>query len=121
MTESAKNTIENVAGLYDEHYCSIAKYLIVTLLTCGLFNLYWNYRQMQACNDLLDEQVKFLKGWFKDTLHIAPIEQIAVLRLDGDLYESTMDSLKALYPKLSKGGYLLIDDYGSIARRSSGW
>lgn len=60
---------------------------------------------------LLDEQVRFLVGWFKDTLPTAPIEQIAVLRLDGDLYESTMDALTALYPKLSVGGYLIIDDY----------
>ncbi|MBC7473966.1 MAG: class I SAM-dependent methyltransferase, partial [Candidatus Sericytochromatia bacterium] len=64
--------------------------------------------------DLLDEQVKFLKGWFKDTLPNAPIEKLAVLRLDGDMYESTMDALTSLYPKLSIGGYILIDDYGAI-------
>lgn len=40
--------------------------------------------------DLLDEQVRFLKGWFKDTLPPAPVERLAVLRLDGDMYESTM-------------------------------
>jgi O-methyltransferase len=60
---------------------------------------------------LLDEQVCFLKGWFRDTLPQAPIERLAVLRLDGDLYESTMDSLTNLYPKLQPGGYLIIDDY----------
>ena len=38
---------------------------------------------------LLDDQVRFLKGWFKDTLAQAPIDQLAVLRLDGDLYQST--------------------------------
>jgi O-methyltransferase len=37
-----------------------------------------------------------------------------VLRLDGDLYESTMDALTALYPKLSPGGYAIVDDYGAI-------
>ena len=62
---------------------------------------------------LLDEQVRFLKGWFKDTLEAAPIKQLAVLRLDGDLYESTMDVLKALYHKVSKGGFVIIDDYHS--------
>ncbi len=61
--------------------------------------------------DLLDGQVKFLKGWFKDTLPVAPIERIAVLRLDGDMYESTMDALNALYRKVSKGGYVIVDDY----------
>jgi O-methyltransferase len=60
---------------------------------------------------LLDEQVRFLKGWFKDTLPGAPIEQLAVLRLDGDMYESTMDALNSLYPKLQPGGYIIIDDY----------
>ena len=62
---------------------------------------------------LLDEQVKFLKGWFKDTLGAAPIKQLAVLRLDGDLYESTMDVLNALYHKVSKGGFVIVDDYHS--------
>lgn len=60
---------------------------------------------------LLDEQVKFLKGWFKDTLPTAPIGQLALMRLDGDMYESTMDALTNLYPKLSHRGYVIIDDY----------
>jgi O-methyltransferase len=62
---------------------------------------------------LLDDNVKFLKGWFCDTLPTAPIKQLALLRLDGDLYESTVDALTALYPKLSVGGYLIVDDYHS--------
>jgi O-methyltransferase len=64
---------------------------------------------------LLDEQVRFLPGWFRDTLPAAPIDRLAVLRLDGDLYESTMVALEALYPKLSVGGYAIIDDYGALA------
>lgn len=64
--------------------------------------------------NLLNEQVKFLKGWFKDTLPTAPIEKLAILRLDGDMYESTIDALNNLYPKLSVGGYIIIDDYGAI-------
>lgn len=63
---------------------------------------------------LLDDQVRFLKGWFKDTLPTAPIEKLAVARLDGDMYESTMDALTSLYPKLSPGGFLIVDDYGSV-------
>ena len=55
-----------------------------------------------------------MKGWFRDTLPGAPVQQLAVLRLDGDLYESTMDALVHLYPKLSPGGYLIVDDYGNI-------
>jgi len=61
---------------------------------------------------LLDDQVCFLKGWFADTLPSAPIEKLAVMRLDGDYYESTMDALNHLYPKLSRGGFVIIDDYG---------
>ncbi|MCX7153222.1 MAG: class I SAM-dependent methyltransferase, partial [Proteobacteria bacterium] len=61
--------------------------------------------------DLHDDQVRFLKGWFKDTLPAAPIAQLAVLRLDGDMYESTMDALNALYHKVSPGGFVIIDDY----------
>lgn len=61
--------------------------------------------------DLLDDQVRFLKGWFCDTLPTAPIKKLAVLRLDGDMYHSTMDALNALYNKVSVGGYVIVDDY----------
>jgi hypothetical protein len=67
-----------------------------------------------AAYGLLDGQVRFLKGWFCDTLPACPVERLAVLRLDGDLYESTMDALVHLYPKLSVGGYLIVDDYGAV-------
>ncbi|MDH3707751.1 MAG: TylF/MycF family methyltransferase [Acidimicrobiia bacterium] len=60
---------------------------------------------------LLDDQVRFLEGWFEHTLPEAPIDQIALLRLDGDLYQSTMDALGALYPKVATGGYVIVDDY----------
>lgn len=61
---------------------------------------------------MLDDKIKFLKGWFKDTLPSAPIERLAIMRLDGDYYESTRDALVNLYDKLSVGGYVIIDDYG---------
>lgn len=64
--------------------------------------------------DLMDEQVKFLKGWFSDTLPNAPIQQLALLRLDGDLYESTMDAFESLYAKVSPGGFVIIDDYHAL-------
>lgn len=65
--------------------------------------------------NLLDDRVKFVKGFFKDTLHKLPAKQIAVLRLDGDMYESTMDALTALYDKVPAGGYVIVDDYGAVA------
>ena len=61
--------------------------------------------------NMLDEQVQFLKGWFKDTLPTAPIAKLAILRLDGDMYESTMNALDALYAKISPGGFVIVDDY----------
>ena len=63
---------------------------------------------------LLDDRVRFLKGWFKDTLPGAPIDRLALLRLDGDMYGSTMDALEPLYPRLSVGGYVIVDDYGIV-------
>ncbi|OUB07936.1 macrocin O-methyltransferase [Bacillus thuringiensis serovar yunnanensis] len=69
--------------------------------------------------DLLDDQVQFLKGWFKDTLPTAPIKEIAIARLDGDLYESTMDSLTNLYHKISPGGFIIIDDFALYTCRSA--
>lgn len=63
---------------------------------------------------LLDERVRFLKGYFKDTLGSAPIKSIAVLRLDGDMYESTAQALDPLYPRLSPGGFCIVDDYHAV-------
>lgn len=60
---------------------------------------------------LLDERVVFLEGWFKDTLPDAPIDRLAVLRLDGDMYESTIEAFDALYHKVSYGGFVIVDDY----------
>jgi predicted O-methyltransferase YrrM len=67
-----------------------------------------------AHHGLLDAQVKFLPGWFQDTLQTAPIAQIAVLRLDGDMYESTWLALEALYDRVAPGGFVIVDDYGAI-------
>lgn len=63
---------------------------------------------------LLDNQVKFLVGFFHDTLPNAPIEQLAILRIDADMYQSTLEVLRNLYPKLSLGGYVIVDDYGGV-------
>ena len=64
---------------------------------------------------LLDDQVRFLKGWFRETLPSAPIDRLAVLRLDGDLYQSTIEALESLYDRISVGGYVIVDDYGNVA------
>lgn len=84
----------------DKHYLS-------TFLAVSQDEVENNFRKY----GLLDERVVFLKGWFQDTLPVAPIEKLSILRLDGDMYGSTMDALLSLYPKLSKGGFCIIDDY----------
>jgi O-methyltransferase len=68
---------------------------------------------------LLDDRVEFLEGWFRDTLPTVHDRTWAVIRLDGDMYESTMDGLVHLYPRLSPGGFLIIDDYGYVACRQA--
>jgi O-methyltransferase/8-demethyl-8-(2,3-dimethoxy-alpha-L-rhamnosyl)tetracenomycin-C 4'-O-methyltransferase len=60
---------------------------------------------------MLDEQVVFVKGWFRDTLPKLATERLAILRLDGDMYESTIQALSALYRKVSQGGFIIVDDW----------
>jgi len=60
---------------------------------------------------LLDDQVVFVEGLFKDTLPSAPVDRLSLLRLDGDMYASTMDGLVNLYHKVSRGGTVIADDY----------
>jgi O-methyltransferase len=80
------------------------------ILAVSIEEVQENFRRYR----LLDERVHFLKGWFRDTLPSAPIERLALLRLDGDLYESTMDALTALYDKVVSGGFIIVDDYGDF-------
>jgi hypothetical protein len=60
---------------------------------------------------LLDDLVVFLPGPFAETLPAAPIEKLAILRIDADMYGSTIEVLDVLYPKLSIGGFCIVDDY----------
>jgi hypothetical protein len=60
---------------------------------------------------LLDERVHLVEGWFRETLTRLRDREWALIRLDGDMYESTMDGLVNLYEGLSPGGFLLIDDF----------
>jgi O-methyltransferase len=86
------------------------KHYKVDVLAVSLEQVQDNFRRY----GLLDDQVVFLKGWFRDTLPTAPIERLAVLRLDGDMYESTMDGFVNLYHKVSPGGYVIVDDYHAV-------
>jgi O-methyltransferase/8-demethyl-8-(2,3-dimethoxy-alpha-L-rhamnosyl)tetracenomycin-C 4'-O-methyltransferase len=63
---------------------------------------------------LLDDQVIFVEGSFRDTLPSLEAGPFALIRLDGDWYESTYVALTALYPKLSPRGFVIIDDFHLI-------
>jgi O-methyltransferase len=68
---------------------------------------------------LLDDQVRFVKGWFRDTMPALAGRPWAIIRLDGDMYESTMTVLENLYADLSPGGYLIVDDYSIVSCRTA--
>jgi hypothetical protein len=57
------------------------------------------------------ENMKFVEGWFQNTVKETETGPIAILRLDGDLYESTKVCLEALYERVVPGGFIIIDDY----------
>lgn len=61
--------------------------------------------------DLLSDKIEFIKGFFSDTLPTAPIEKLSILRLDGDMYESTIVALRSLYDKVESGGFIIVDDF----------
>jgi hypothetical protein len=71
-------------------------------------------RQNFAMYDLLDDQVVFLKGLFADTLPQLSNNNFALMRLDGDMYGSTISALNNLYDRLSSRGFVIIDDYGAL-------
>ncbi len=58
-----------------------------------------------------DEMLVYHKGWFADTVPNSETGPIALLRLDGDLYESTKVCMTHLYPRVSMGGWVIVDDY----------
>lgn len=60
---------------------------------------------------LLDDKVKFVVGFFADSLKALAQERFALIRLDSDSYDSVEESLLYLYPLLSKGGVIIIDDW----------
>lgn len=87
---------------YDKHY-------LVQELAIPLDQVQANFEKY----GLLDDQVIFLPGLFQDTLPSLEAAPFALLRLDGDMYESTIVALNNLYPRLSPGGFIIIDDYGT--------
>lgn len=108
-----KSTID----LYFNHFATISWLASIRhkhfLMLRGLDDV----KEAFARYGLLDDDINFLPGWFEDTLPQAAerIDKLAVLRADGDFYKSTQDILHNLYPKISMGGYCIIDDYGCFS------
>jgi O-methyltransferase len=98
-----------VPTVHDQSFSGSEDFSDLDYIRVGLERVKDNFRRFRVLTD----RVHFLKGWFSATLPTAPIEQIALLRLDGDLYESTRDALVPLYPRVSSGGFVLVDDYNS--------
>jgi hypothetical protein len=96
------------ADMTDQHY----RY---EFLKVPLGNVKYNFERY----GLLDDQVVFLKGYFADTLPTAEITKLALLRLDGDMYGSTMEALVNLYPKLQHGGFCIVDDFELAGARQA--
>lgn len=70
-----------------------------------------NFAKHQALN----ENVVFLKGWFSDTLtNNNNIKKLCILRMDGDMYKSTMDVFDSCYDKVEKNGFIIVDDYSAV-------
>lgn len=74
-------------------------------------------REAIAGYGYLDERTRFLPGYFEDTLPALIDERFALIRLDSDAYDSVRCSLEQLYPLLSSGGIIIIDDWHLLSCR----
>lgn len=111
MAKKGKDTSQPAIGEIPEiNAKSDEDYLVSSGVTChSLENVQSNLNIWGA--DI--NQFTFVKGWFQKTLpkEAKKIEKISILRLDGDLYDSTRVCLEHLFPKLVSGGILIIDDW----------
>ena len=69
-------------------------------------------RQAMFSTGYPHDRIHFIKGKVEETIPMQAPEHIALLRLDTDWYESTKHELLHLFPRLSRNGILIIDDYG---------
>jgi O-methyltransferase len=69
-------------------------------------------RETMQLSEYPEERIHYYKGKVEDTIPANAPEQISILRLDTDWYESTRHELEHLWPRLVPGGVLLLDDYG---------
>lgn len=99
-----------IGAITHDKYLPIEQRLVSSGITCHSLE---NVKENFAKWSLPIDNIEFVKGWFQNTLPVYEnqIDEISILRLDGDLHESTLVCLNYLYPKVSKGGVVIIDDY----------
>jgi hypothetical protein len=68
-------------------------------------------RQAISRFGLLDDKIEFVDGYFQDSLKSLEGKRFSIVRLDSDSYDSVETSLEYLYPLLSQGGFLIVDDW----------
>ena len=81
--------------------------VVDTSVRGGAYAVIGNFRKF----GLMRLNIVPVVGRFNDTLPRVAIGSLALLRLDGDLFESTLDTLMHLYPTVADGGYVIVDDY----------
>jgi len=90
----------------------------------GIYDRFGGPGDISDCKNLIEriikypsDKVHYYKGWFQETLPTQSkgIEKIAILRLDGDWYESTKVCLESLFNKVVQDGFIIIDDYGAYS------
>ena len=72
-------------------------------------------RAAMASTGYPPDRVTYVEGLVEDTIARSAPDRIALLRLDTDWYESTRHELVELYPRVQRGGVLIVDDYGHFA------
>ena len=99
-----------IGAITHDKYLPIEQRLVSSGVTCHSLE---NVKENFAKWGLPIDNIEFVKGWFQNTLPVYEnqIDKISILRLDGDLHESTLVCLKSLYPKVVKSGVVIIDDY----------
>jgi hypothetical protein len=97
----AKGRLQPVKGFYETYANGTG--------TIGI-----NQRLLEELIGYAHDYVHYHKGWFQNTLpcDVSRMDEIAILRIDGDWYASTKICLDYLYDKVVKGGFVVIDDYG---------
>lgn len=100
---------DSFAGFPPEDAVKERRYAAIDFLAISLNEVRANFARLG-----LEEGVRFVPGFFADTMPGLADERWSLVRLDGDTHDATKTTLEWLYPGLAPGGYLVIDDYGAL-------